>query len=103
VATPTLASLSPATAPTGGGDLVRLAGTNFGPGLEMPSVASTASSRRCTPRAAPPSPTSERPLNAAGQPIPGEVALLSGAYRFERPTIAREADLTRVVRQLLRS
>ncbi len=41
-------------------------------------------------------------LDPAGQPIPGERAVLPLAYRFERPAIAREADLTRVIRQLLR-
>ena len=41
-------------------------------------------------------------LDASGQPIRGEVARLTGAYRYARPTVAREADLTRVVRQLLR-
>lgn len=41
-------------------------------------------------------------LDAAGVPVPGESVVLVGAYRFARPTVAREADLTRVVRQLLR-
>lgn len=40
-------------------------------------------------------------LDATGHPIPGERAVLPLAYRFERPAIAREADLTRVIRQLL--
>lgn len=41
-------------------------------------------------------------LDPSGVPIPGEHAALALAYRFERPAIVREADLTRVVRQLLR-
>jgi hypothetical protein len=41
-------------------------------------------------------------LDALGLPIPGERAVLALAYRFERPAIVKEADLTRVVRQLLR-
>ena len=41
-------------------------------------------------------------LDSAGAPIPGEHTISPIAYRFERPAIVREADLTRVVRQLLR-
>lgn len=41
-------------------------------------------------------------LDAAGDPVPGESVVLAGGYRFSRPTVAREADLTRVIRQLLR-
>ena len=37
-----------------------------------------------------------------GDPVLGESVVLVGGYRFARPTIAREADLTRVIRQLLR-
>jgi hypothetical protein len=40
-------------------------------------------------------------LDADGAPIPGEVALLPGAYRYLRPRTAHEADLTRLVRRLL--
>ena len=32
----------------------------------------------------------------------GESVLLAGAYRFARATVAREAELTRIIRQLLR-
>ena len=41
-------------------------------------------------------------LDTTGHPVLGERAVLPLAYRFERPAIAREADLTRVIRQLLR-
>ena len=41
-------------------------------------------------------------LDPDGRPIPGESVELLSAYRFARPPIVREADLTRVVRQLLR-
>ena len=41
-------------------------------------------------------------LDAVGDPVPGESVVLSGAYRFSRSAVAREADLTRVIRQLLR-
>ena len=38
----------------------------------------------------------------AAQLVACESVVLAGAYRFSRPTVAREADLTRVIRQLLR-
>lgn len=41
-------------------------------------------------------------LDADGNPVPGETVVVANAYRFVRPTVAREADLTRVIRQLLR-
>jgi len=41
-------------------------------------------------------------LDAAGNPVPGEEASLQDAYRYLRPRIVREADLTRLVRGLLR-
>lgn len=41
-------------------------------------------------------------LDAAGDPVPGETVVAPSTYRFARPTVAREADLTRVIRQLLR-
>lgn len=41
-------------------------------------------------------------LDATGHPILGERAVVPLAYRYERPAIAREADLTRLIRQLLR-
>ena len=43
-----------------------------------------------------------RNLDASGVPVPGEDAVLPGAYRFLAPQIIREADLTRLVRGLLR-
>ncbi len=41
-------------------------------------------------------------LDHVGTPLPGERSVLPAAYRYERSSIVREADLTRVVRQLLR-
>jgi hypothetical protein len=41
-------------------------------------------------------------LDPAGAPIAGAVATLPTAYRFQRARIVREADLTRIVRALLR-
>ena len=41
-------------------------------------------------------------VDAAGNPVVGESIALAGAYRFLRPRIVREADLTRLIRTLLR-
>jgi hypothetical protein len=41
-------------------------------------------------------------LDDDGTPVPGELATLPAAYRFLRPRVAEEADLTRLVRTLLR-
>jgi hypothetical protein len=41
-------------------------------------------------------------LDAEGSPVPGEIATLAAGYRFLRPRLVREAELTRLVRQLLR-
>ena len=43
-----------------------------------------------------------RNLDENGVPIPGEEATLAAAYRFLRPRIVSESDLTRLVRTLLR-
>ena len=43
-----------------------------------------------------------RNLDAGGAPVPGEEVVLPGAYRFLRPRIVHESDLTRLVRGLLR-
>ena len=115
MALPTLSSVQPTTGPSSGGDLVRLVGTDFadrvrvlfgGVAAEAPSVRDEAGLRLVdlrTPVHAPGVVGVElQNLDAAGVPVPGESVVLVGAYRFARPTVAREADLTRVVRQLLR-
>jgi len=43
-----------------------------------------------------------RNLDAGGATIPGELVVLAAAYRFLRPRIVRQADLTRLIRTLLR-
>lgn len=112
---PSLTSVQPASGPTSGGDLLRLAGTGFAPrvqvrlgGLvaEVLSVRSEAGTSLADVK----TPAYEQAvvdvelhnLDGNGNPVPGEAATLSGAYRFLRPRVAREADLTRLIRTLLR-
>ena len=115
MAVPTLASVSPSAGPASGGDLVRLHGTSFAgqvairfgsqPALVVAvreeSGDSVADVR--TPAVAASVVDVElQNLDAEGAPVPGELAVLSAAYQFLRSTVARESDLTRAVRQLLR-
>jgi len=114
VATPTLTSVQPAAGPSSGGDLIRLVGTGFAPQVRVlfDGAAATVAAREeggaslidlRTPAHGPGFVAIEvQNLDAAGVPIPGESVVLANAYRFTRPTVAREADLTRVIRQLLR-
>lgn len=115
MALPTLTSVEPAVGPSSGGDLVRLIGTNLAHFVRTMFGESSASvlsvreeSGLCivdvhTPRHAPGVvEVVLENLDSAGVPVPGESAVARGAYRFVRPTLAREADLTRVIRQLLR-
>jgi hypothetical protein len=108
--------VTPVAGPASGGDLVRLVGTGFAPKVAVrfgeraatdrcpsvtrPASASWTSERLRTKRAS--STSSCRTSTRTGVPVAGESVLLAGAYRFARATVAREADLTRVVRQLLR-
>lgn len=115
MAVPTLIAISPSSGPTSGGDLVRLTGADFAPrvAVELGGVAAKVLAVRSeagtwladvrTPAHV--EATVDvvlRNLDAAGAAIPGEEATLPGAYRFLRPRIVKEADLTRLVRALLR-
>ena len=115
MALPTLSSVQPAAGPSSGGDLVRLVGTDLadrvrvlfgGVPVEALSVRDEAGLRvvdlRTPPHAVGVVDVELLNLDAVGDPVPGESVVLSGAYRFSRSTVAREADLTRVIRQLLR-
>jgi hypothetical protein len=42
-------------------------------------------------------------FDGAGEPIAGEAVLLPGAFTYERPALATESSLTRLVRTLLRA
>jgi hypothetical protein len=115
MAVPTLSSVSPATGPTAGGDVVRLTGTGFAAEVavlfgdapaEVLSVRDEAdvwlADVRTPAHADAVVDVTLRNLGAAGDPVPGEEAVLAGAYRFLRPRIVAESDLTRFVRKLLR-
>ncbi|HHH27242.1 MAG TPA: transcription factor [Polyangiaceae bacterium] len=115
MAVPTLTGITPATGPTGGGDIVRLTGTGFGPrvavlfgdvpaevlslrveaGLWLSDVRTPAHPDAVVD-------VTLRNLDAAGAPVPGEETVLTAGYRFLRPRIVNESDLTRLVRKLLR-
>lgn len=115
MAIPSISSVQPAVGPSSGGDLVRIVGTDvadhvrvfFGDALAMTaSVRDEAGLRivdvRTPAREAGVVDVELQNLDATGVPVPGESIVLASAYRFARPTVAREADLTRVIRQLLR-
>jgi len=115
MAVPALTSINPASGPTSGGDLVRLAGTGFAPNVailfdgapaEVLSVREEAgvwlADVRTPAHVEGPVDITLRNLDVDGVPVPGEDALLAGAYRFLRPRIVSESDLTRLVRTLLR-
>lgn len=115
MAVPTLTGIAPSSGPTAGGDVVRLTGTGFAPqvavlfgevaaqvlgvrdeaGVSVVDVRTPAHDEALVDVVL-------RNLDAEGQPVPGEDDALAGAYRFLRPRIVREADLTRLVRTLLR-
>ncbi|MCL2726567.1 MAG: IPT/TIG domain-containing protein [Polyangiaceae bacterium] len=107
--------MQPVAGPSSGDDLVRLVGTGFAEGVQVLfggvpagviSVRDEAGLRIVDARTPPHLPGSVdvelTNLDEAGTPVPGESVVVSSAYRFTRSTVAREADLTRAVRQLLR-
>ena len=114
MAKPTLTSISPASGPASGGDLVTLQGTfaprivvRFGDAIAT-VVAVRADAGISVAQVRTPSHAEAvvdivlSNLDAAGNPVAGESGTLAGAYRFQRPRIVVEADLTRLVRSLLR-
>jgi hypothetical protein len=112
---PSADGVTPAKGPSGGGDLVSIEGRGVG---GRPHVlfggqpAEVVAVRRVgavsivelrTPAHEPGLVAVELlNLDPDGQPIPGERVVLPLAYQYERPAIVREADLTRVIRKLLR-
>lgn len=114
MAIPVLTGITPATGPTSGGDVARVTGTGFAPALavlfggvpaEVLAVREEASQSiavvRTRAHAEGVVDVLARNLDAGGTPVPGEEAVLAGAYRFLRPRIVAESDLTRLVRALL--
>jgi hypothetical protein len=112
---PRLTSVTPTTGPASGGDVVTIVGTGFAPRVLVTlggGAAAVLSVRdeggvsivhaRTPPHAEGAGDVTVTNLDAAGAPIAGETATLPNAYRFQRARIVREADLTRIVRALLR-
>ena len=115
MAIPTLASVTPGAGPASGGDLVRLVGTGFAPKVAVRFGERAATIVAVRDEAGVSLVDVRTPAHEAGVidvelqnveandvPVAGESVLLAGAYRFARATVAREADLTRIIRQLLR-
>lgn len=116
MAIPILSTVSPAIGPTGGGEVARLTGSGFAPqvavrladqpaevlsvweeaGMSVADVRTPANAEGVVD-------VHLQNLDAAGAPVPGEEALLPSAYRFLRPRLATQSDLTRLVRTLLRA
>jgi hypothetical protein len=123
MAVPTISSVSPATGPSGGLDLVRVTGTNYaaavavtfgGEAATVVHVHASGGAQAADVRA-PGGPRDVsgvhfpgavdvvlQNLDGNGDPIGGEVVTAVDAYTYERTDLADESDLTRVVRQLLR-
>lgn len=115
MSTVALLSVSPIVGPTSGGDIVRVRGRGFAhridvrfggvPGdvLNVRTAGGVSLADVRTPLRVPGLVDVEvSNLDDAGDPILGESAVLFDAYRFERPRLARESDLTRLIRTLLR-
>ena len=115
MAIPVISGISPSTGPTAGGDLARITGVNFADRIEVlfgdaeatvvgvrDEAGSSIADLRTPSRVAGTVDIVVRNLDATGIPVPGEEAVLPGAYRFLTPQIIQEADITRLVRGLLR-
>lgn len=113
---PKLFTVTPAEGPASGGDIVRLHGQGFADRISVRFGAFTAMilTARATGgeswvdvRTPAHDPAvvdvSVANLDVAGSPIPGETTTAAAAYRFLRPRLVEEADLTRLVRELLRA
>ena len=108
---PSVMSVSPSVSASLGGELVRLIGSGFG---ELVAVrfgdaraevigVRTASEMSVADVRAPEHDDgfvdlSLQNLDEGGNPIPGEAVLLKAAFRFIRPRLASESNLTRLVR-----
>ena len=115
MAIPAISSISPTTGPAAGGDLARISGSGFAAQVEvlfgdLPVEVISVREEAGVSLADVRTPTHTeasvditlRNLDGANVPVPGEEVVLPGAYRFLRPRIVHESDLTRLVRGLLR-
>lgn len=113
---PRLYTVTPAEGPASGGDIVRLHGQGFGDRLSIrfgAFAANVVTARRAggeswvdvrTPAHDPAVvDVSVANLDTMGSAIPGETTTAVAAYRYLRPRLVEEADLTRLVRELLRA
>jgi hypothetical protein len=114
MAVPVIDSVRPSAGPADGDELVQLLGRNFGDrvAVELGGRPARRVLRRTeggvdlvdawTPPHAPGSvDVILENLDANGQPLPGERAVVPRAYRYERAALLAESDLTRLVRVLL--
>jgi hypothetical protein len=112
---PVLLSVEPNAGPTSGGDLVHLRASGVGERVQVSfggvlaevlslhtEVGAVSVHVRTPPQTAGIVDLRLENLDASGQPIAGEFAVLAAAYRYQRPRLVEEATLTRLVRQLLR-
>jgi hypothetical protein len=115
MALPNLISVRPERGPASGGDVVRLSGVGFAASVavvfgdapaEVIAVREeggrSVADVRTPPHAEGYVDVVIRNLDVGGIHVPGEEAVRAAAYRFLRPRIVQESDLTRLVRTLLR-
>ncbi len=115
MAKPRIQKISPRKGPTSGGVLIRITGEGIGEHaavffgdlqaevLVIQKNGPVATVEVRAP-ALPPgvvSVTLEN-LDASGKPITGELVTIEGAFQYLRPRLAQEADVTRLVRKLLK-
>ncbi len=114
MAVPIIHSISPSTGPASGGDLCRVTGEGFGANVggrfgDILATILTLREEAGFSVADVRSPLHDdgmvaltlTNLDEAGLPIPGESVTVPDAYRFLRPRLVRESDLTRLVRALI--
>ena len=114
MAVPIIHSISPSTGPASGGDLCRVTGEDFGTNVNVRFGDTLATILTLREEAGFSIADVRSPLrddgivgitltnlDEAGLPIPGESVTLPNSYRFLRPRLVRESDLTRLVRALI--
>lgn len=115
MAIPMLQSVTPTEGPTSGGDLLRFVGSDFAGRVSvsiggLPAVVLAVREEAGASIADVRTPARElgtvdvtlQNLDTLGAPVLGELATLAAAYRYLRPRVVEESELTRLVRQLVR-